>query len=112
MPLTENGKILRCAQNDRRSSMKVRGLVASFVFLLAGCGGAAPAASSPSAPSQAASKPAAAPASAAPAGSVKPEAAGSGSPAAKPAAGASGLVGLKGTYTTVSPTGGPSWAAK
>lgn len=77
---------------------------------LAGCG-AAPAAS-PSAPAATESIPASKPlaSEAAPAAaSAKP------STAAKPSAGASassGLIPLKGTFTTVSPTGGPLWAAK
>jgi NitT/TauT family transport system substrate-binding protein len=101
-------------------AMKARTfLVGLAVVLLSGCGAAAsPPASPSSAPvapasaSPAASKPAAsaaAPASAA-SSSAKPQA--SASAAAKPSAAASGTVQLKGTYTTVSPTGGPLWAAK
>ncbi|HLG70370.1 MAG TPA: ABC transporter substrate-binding protein [Chloroflexota bacterium] len=98
--------------------MNVRAMVAAMaVTVLAGCGGgAAPAASPSTAPASAASpaasgKPAgsaAAPASGA--ASAKPAASAAASAAAKPAA--SGLTPLKGTFTTVSPTGGPLWAAK
>lgn len=86
--------------------MKIPVLVAGLsLVILAGCGVATPATSAPTSP---ASKPAAPTASTAASG--KPEAAISSSGTAKPAA--SGLATLKGTYTTVSPTGGPLWTAK
>jgi NitT/TauT family transport system substrate-binding protein len=116
-------------------AMKARAFLVSLaVVFLAGCGGgASPAASpsaapaSPSGASPAASKPAAATAASASAAGAKPAAStaagsasaatsakpqASASAAAKPSAAASGAVSLKGTYTTVSPTGGPLWAAK
>jgi len=80
--------------------MNTRAFLASLALLfLAGCGGTAPAVSPSSAPaSPAASKPAAASSSAAPATSAKPA--------------ASGLVPLKGSYITTSPTGAPLWLAR
>jgi ABC-type nitrate/sulfonate/bicarbonate transport system substrate-binding protein len=112
--------------------MKLRAvLTGSFLLVLSGCGGVAPAASPSTAASPpAASSPASAVASAKPAASAaasaKPAAsgaasasakpAGSGSAAAKPAASAapaaSGLIPIKSAFTTVSPTAAPQWIAK
>ena len=100
-------------------AMRARSVfVGLAVVLLAGCGGTATPAASPSTapPSAAApaSKPAAsaAPASAKPAASATPAASAGASAAASAKPAASGLVALKGTYITVSPTGGPLWAGK
>lgn len=93
--------------------MKARAVVASFMVLfVAGCGGATPSfsPSTTAGSAAAASKPAATAASSAPATNARPAATGSAGAAA--ANNASGLVPLKGTFTTTSPTGGPLWVGK